>query len=108
MSAHFVIRPRAVRDIDDHTEYLARNASVNVALRFQQMLEELLADIKAFPEMGAPWESTDATLTGMRYRILRRFNNHVVFFRTTDDHIEIVRVLHASQDLETHLREEYE
>jgi toxin ParE1/3/4 len=105
MERRLVIRPQAVRDIDGHSEYLALNRGERVAERFQQMVEEKLTEISEMPELGSIWESAAANLQGIRFRTLRRFRNHVVFYRVTDHGVEIVRLLHASQNLEERLQE---
>jgi plasmid stabilization system protein ParE len=69
------------------------------------MLAEVMMRIQEMPELGSPWESNVPTLQGLRFRIPRRFKNHVVFYRVTDDCIDIVRVLHGSRDLEKRLQE---
>ena len=105
MTKRFLIRPRAVRDIDDHAAYLSRNASMQVANRFLEKLAETLMRIWNTPEMGSPWESSKKELDGLRFRIPRRFKNHVIFYFETDESVEIVRVLQASRDLEKRLLE---
>jgi toxin ParE1/3/4 len=49
--------------------------------------------------MGNPREFRDPALTGMRSWPIRGFGNHLVFYRPTDDGIEILRVLHGARDL---------
>ena len=105
MAWHLAIRPHAAWDLDDHAEYLALYASVSVANRFHTMIEKAFNEIIAAPELGSPWESPQEKLQGLRFRLVQRFKNHVVFYRITGRCIEIVRVLHGSQNLEQHLEE---
>ncbi|MSU77306.1 MAG: type II toxin-antitoxin system RelE/ParE family toxin [Gemmataceae bacterium] len=41
----------------------------------------------------------------MLYRTPGRFKNHVVFYQVLEDAVEIIRVLHASQDMEQALHQ---
>ncbi|MDQ2899908.1 MAG: hypothetical protein M3Y07_08930 [Acidobacteriota bacterium] len=34
MSARYTVKPKAARDVDDYADYLAREANLEVALRF--------------------------------------------------------------------------
>ena len=99
------MRPQAVRDIDSQAEYLAIHAGESVAHHFHGMVEETIANVLTAPESGAPWESDSPRLRELRYRIVRRFKNHVVFYRVTNDAVEIVRLLRGAQDLEQCLEE---
>jgi toxin ParE1/3/4 len=105
MIGRLTIRPLAIRDIDAHASYLAQHASEAVASRFLEMLASLMLRILETPELGPRWESDAPALQGVRFRNPRKFRNHLVFYRLTDDCIEIVRVLHGSRDLEKHLLE---
>lgn len=105
MFGGLTIRPRAVRDMDEQAAYLAQHASEAVAARFLEMLAELMARILEMPEAGPKWESAVPALQGLRFRTPRKFRKHLVFYRITDQSIEIVRVLHGSRDLEEHLQE---
>jgi toxin ParE1/3/4 len=105
MPSRLKIRPRAIWDIDDHAEHLARFASDAVAERFHRAVEEAITHITAMPEAGSPWESENGSLLSLRFRPLHRFKNHVLFYRLADDTVEIVRLLHSSQNLEKYLEE---
>ncbi len=61
----------------------------------------MLADM---PGMGAPREH--GGLKGLRMWPVRGFERHLIFYRPIEDGIEVIRVLHASRDLEGLLGEE--
>ena len=105
MAGHLLIRPQAAWDLDDHAMYLGINASPTIANRFQRMVEKTFAQILDAPELGSPWESSQEALQGVRFRLVHRFKNHVVFYRVIKENVEIVRVMHGSQDLKRHLEE---
>ncbi len=105
MSRRLVMRPQAVRDLDEQIAYFVVNASKAVAIRFAHMANETIEMIMEMPELGAPWESDAAKLQGLRYRMMKRFKRHVVFYRVTDEAIEIDRILRGSRNLEQYLLE---
>ena len=105
MARRLQIRPQAAADIDDQVWYFTLHASERVAERFQEMLHKTFARIEADPELGAPWESEHALLDGIRYWLVQKFKFNVVFYRVSTETIDIVRVLHASQDLDICLLE---
>ena len=45
-------------------------------------------------------------MAGVRSWGIRGFPNHLIFYRPTDDRIEVIRVLHAARDIETILGRE--
>ena len=91
--------PRAKADILDLAEFLARS-SLAVAERFIDAAEASIQDLILMPEMGNPWETENPRLRGLRYRPVKGFKNHLVFYRVTAESIDIVRVLHATRDLD--------
>jgi toxin ParE1/3/4 len=95
-----VFRPRASRDLAKHMAYLEHHGSAATANRFEKMLVKTLSRIRAFPELGSPWESVAAPVEHARFRTIERFRNHVVFYRIVGDTIDVIRVLHSAQNLE--------
>ena len=52
------------------------------------------------PEMGRLREFSNARLRGLRSWRIRGFEHWLVFYRVTDEAVEVVRVLHGARDLE--------
>ena len=70
MRSHYTIKPRADRDIEDYAGYLARNASLDVALRFLAAANETFSLFATQPDMG--WHarlSTPALGTLRMFRV---------------------------------------
>jgi toxin ParE1/3/4 len=82
--------------IDVHAE--------DAALRFLEALDETIEFIAEYPDLGNPWESPNPKHVGVRYRLVKGFENYVVVFRRHDQHVLILRILHASQNIEEHLK----
>jgi toxin ParE1/3/4 len=91
--------PAARSDLLQQFLYLGRS-SVPRARRFLRAADETMAWLAEMPEAGSPWESTDPALAGLRYWPIRRFKDYFLFYRPVSDGIEVVRVLHAAQDIE--------
>lgn len=92
-------RPAARSDLVAHFDYLGRSSTAR-ARRFLRAAEETMQRIAETPEAGSPWESADPTLAGLRCWPVRRFKNHFIFYRPVPGGVEVVRVLHAAQDIE--------
>jgi toxin ParE1/3/4 len=100
------IRPRAIEDIERHAEYLEENASPDVALRYRSALMKAVDQIALFPNSGSPRQVKNTLLTGLRMWIVPDFRNYLLFYLTSENEIEIVRVLHGAQDIKNILEEE--
>ena len=57
------------------------------------------------PDMGAIRESPDPDLAGLRQWPIKGFRNFIIIYRPLESGILVVRVLHASRDLERVFRE---
>jgi toxin ParE1/3/4 len=101
MTARVAIRRRADRDLEDRGDFLARS-STRTARRFYQAARETFEQLAAMPGLGSPWESDRPELTGLRVFAIRGFSNDLIFYRPLEgeDGIEVIRVLHASRDIE--------
>lgn len=91
------------RDLKGILDYFADVHAVDDALRFLDALDETIAFIKDFPDLGSPWESTGQRPFGLRFRLVKGFENYLVLYRHDDQHIDILRLVHGSQDVERQL-----
>lgn len=107
MTVRYVVRPQADRDIDEIADYLAEEVGLATALQFLTELFEtcrLLADHR---QMGWACKVRHPELVNVRtFPVSSRFEKHLIFYQPYAERIEILRVLHGSQDLECLLREE--
>jgi toxin ParE1/3/4 len=69
-------------------------------LRFYDAAAATFEAIGRTPGIGEPRESPDPRLSGMRVRRIDGFENHLVFYRSAADGIEIVRVIHGVRDVD--------
>jgi len=103
-----ILLPAADRDLADQAEYLTRHQSLQTGLRFYRAAEETFRLLASQPEMGKRAECRSPFLSGMRMFPLKRFPNHLVFYRRVENDIEIIRVLHGARDIEPLFQHEEE
>lgn len=106
---HVITAPSAERDLDDAFLYLAYEAGLPVAIRFDQAVEAAFQRIVELPGVGAPQEGRRPKTPGtgsVRMWRVPGFENYLIFYREQDDGIEVIRVLHGSRDIDSILLEE--
>lgn len=102
MTIHLLRSRRARRDVIDHAVYIGeRNPDASV--RFLDAVEKALQRIADHPSIGAARSFHLPELSGMRLWPLPDFPNHLIFYRHQANEVTIVRVLHASQDIDAAL-----
>jgi toxin ParE1/3/4 len=100
MSARYVVFPKADRDLDNEADYLIEEASLDDGLRFLAAAHETLALLASHPEMGWKCRLKHPALASARVFRVKGFEKVLIFYRPGRECIEILRVLHSSQDLE--------
>lgn len=102
MTVRILRRRKAERDAENIADYIAKD-SLEAAIRFLANTEATLSDLAAFPGAGSPFESTHPDLANLRFRRVKGFPNHVIFYVQHKDAIEVVRILHGARDLDAEL-----
>lgn len=95
------LSPKAEADIDAHCVYIAENADLETALRFNDAAFASFQRLSQMPFMGSEREYTSSSLHGLRIWFVATFDHYLIFYRVHDDTIQIVRVLHSSRDIES-------
>lgn len=93
-------RPSAESDLEEVEEYLATNASADVAANFLDETERRLELLFTQPAMGRVWRSSHPRLSGVRIWPLAY--DHLAFYLPIADPrgIEVLRILHGARDIE--------
>lgn len=89
-----VLSADAERDIHDIWDYLASEASADIAEKTVRGIERKCRLLERHPFAGRP---RDKLIVGMRSILV---HPHVVFYRVTSETVEIVRVLHQRRDID--------
>ena len=99
MSARYSIKPKADQDLDDYADYLAREATVDVALDFLSASHETFALLAENPQIG--WQSrlNNPTLKALRVFRVSQFEKMIILYRPHADGVDILRVVHGSRNL---------
>jgi toxin ParE1/3/4 len=100
MTERYRVLPAADRDLDDQAAYLAREASLDKALRFYDAASATFERIARMPGIGELRESANARLEGLRVSRIEGFEKHLIFYRVGDAGIDIVRVIHGARDID--------
>ena len=106
MTLSYQITPAAAADLDTQADYLAREAGMDVALRFYVAAANTFASIARMPGLGERRESKHIRLDGSRVWRVEGFERHLVFYRQTDEGLLIIRVLHSARDVNRLIEEE--
>jgi len=103
MRRKLAVRPQAELDLIKHHVYLAEHQPGSVT-RFKQAIRAAFAAIKSDPRSSAILDRTILTDLELRFCKPHGFKNYLVVLQVADDSVVVLRVLHASQDIEAALR----
>ena len=106
MIARYVVKPKADRDLDDYADYLAEQASLDVALRFFDAAYSTFALIATQPNMGWRSRIKYPGLEALRVFRVAGFEHMLILYRTLPEGVDILRVIHGSRNLRALLRRE--
>lgn len=98
MARKLVVRSAAERDLAAHVEYFWERRPP-VARRFLVAAYDAFGQLERLPEMG--WRRAFRTpgLEHVRVRRIPGFRRYLIVYRLTDEAVEVLRVLHAAQDI---------
>ena len=92
-------RTQAERDIEESFVYIGEE-NLDAGVRFLVAAEESLEFVAKMPLIGSPREFRSSRLRNIRVWPVKGFEDHLIFYRPTDDGIEVLRVLHGKRDIE--------
>jgi toxin ParE1/3/4 len=95
--AGFHLRPKAIADLEGIWDYTVDTWGEEQAELYVRMINESFQQIAVNPSLG---RFCDAIRDGYRKRGVGR---HVIFYRTVDGDVEVVRILHDRMDVDRHL-----
>ena len=96
------VRPEADRDVDRAIAFLLRESAPAAAGQLLEELEAAFNRIAARPGIGSSRYAR--LLKGLRFWRLRR-HPYLVFYVDQPRFVDVIRVLHGSQDIPAALRE---
>lgn len=103
MAVRIVRRSQAARDVEELADHIA-NDSLAAALRFLDNAESTIRELATHPGSGSPFPTEQPGLTGLRFRRVKGFPNHLIFYREQPDSIDVIRILHGARNIDAALR----
>lgn len=98
MTRRVVVKAAARRDLLRHASYIA-DRSPEAALRFLDCSRETFERLARFPSLGSRYRPIVPRLSGLRRFRVRSFADYLVFYRTSEGGIEVIRVIHGARDI---------
>jgi toxin ParE1/3/4 len=95
--AEFFLRPKAIADLEEIWDYTVGTWGEEQAESYLRLINQSFRNIVDNPSIG---RSCDVIRKGYRKRGVGR---HVIFYRTVDGDVDVVRILHERMDVMRHL-----
>lgn len=99
MTRRLVITPAADRDLEDVAAYIGQE-NARAAERLISAATAAFHALLQTPGLGSRVLGDDPRLEGLRRHRVPRFGSYLIFYRVTEEAIEVVRVLHGARDIE--------
>ena len=99
MSRVVAVTRLAEDDLGAHIVYLANEAEVETAIRFDTAVFDSFEMLIETPFAGVERPYSNRLLSGLRMWFVHGFERYLIFYRVEDRRILIVRVLHSSRDI---------
>ena len=103
MSASVVRTARADRDVVEIGLFIAED-SIEAADRLLEAVETTFLALAEMPRMGALRTFRNPRFAGVRMWRVKDFEKYLIFYRPMKDGIAVLRVIHASRDIESLFR----
>lgn len=95
--SRYALRPGAQADIEEIWNYTVARWGASQAEKYLRQLAEAMAYVAADPARG---RACDDVRAGYRKYAV---GAHVLFYKRTQDGVDVVRILHQRMDFERHL-----
>ncbi len=105
MALIILITPKASKDIDNITDYIAEN-NPDAALRFFDATRQTIAKLAQTPQIGSLYPLANSRLQGLRKWKVKGFDKYLIFYLIENNLLKIIRIIHVSRDISTILNQE--
>jgi toxin ParE1/3/4 len=99
VSARYLIRPKADRDLEEEAYYLATRGSPDLGHRFLIAAHEVFILLASQPNIGWHARLKDPELASLRVFSISGFEKMLVLYRPHHDGVEILRVVHGARNV---------
>ena len=100
MSRRIIIRDSAFDDLDEISAYISEN-SPRASVRFLEEAQKAFALIEVMPGIGTRRDYDNPAFSGMRVWPVPKFSKYLIFYLTTHETVEIVRILHGARNIQS-------
>ena len=98
MTRRIIVLPSATDDLEDQADYLAAR-SWEASVRFGAAVHDACRMLAVMPGIGSPQDFGRPDLAGLRCFRVPKFENHLIFYRATEEVVEVFRIAHGARDL---------
>ncbi len=93
-----VFLKKAEEDIMEITDYIASD-SVRAARAFRDSIRHTCSVLTGMPGLGVFSSFGNPKLSDMRFWPLKGFEKYLIFYRMTEEHLEVFLLLHGARKL---------
>jgi toxin ParE1/3/4 len=104
MTRRILLHENATLDLHEHFNYLAQT-NEDLAFRFFDAARQTFAALARLPGMGQIYDGGAEDILNIRRWSVKGFKKYLIFYRYDDEMLEILRVIHATRNLEPLLRD---
>lgn len=96
-----IVQELATQDQEEAVDFYSDRKDPDLAISYLQAAQRIFSLLANKPYLGSARRFRSSELQGVRwFPLASPFQKHLVFYRVERETIEIVRVLHASRDIE--------
>ena len=99
MNRIIILKDEANFDIIEAGYDIGEN-SLSTSKRFSTAVYAAIDDLAVMPGMGVRRDYNNPVYANMRMWPVPKFSKYLIFYRTAGEFLEVLRVLHGSQDIE--------
>ena len=103
MNRCIFIHEDASLDLHEHFSYLAQT-NRDRAVQFFDAARQTFATLGRIPGMGQQYDSEE-DIVNIRKWVVKGLKKYLIFYRYDDEVLKILRIIHATRDLEPLLRD---
>jgi toxin ParE1/3/4 len=100
MSLKIVQSAEALRDVINIAGDISGISSLNASDRFLEATKQAFRQLAEMPGIGVSRDYGNPAFAGMRMWHVPRYRKFLIFYRTTETELEIIRVLHGAQNIQ--------
>lgn len=89
--------PKAERDLDSIFRFIAGD-NVNAAENVRQNILSVADFLAQYPNAGRRIRNVSPRHANVRWLVVPKFRNYLIFYQPFRDTVMVIRILHAAQD----------